>query len=214
MTEIPDFDALYRAEPDPWSVRTSPYEQRKLSITLACLNRPRYVAAWDPACGVGELAFRLADRADRVLATDASAEAVALTRQRCADRAGVEVARSRLPLPSTWTGLDLIVLSEFCYYLEAADRRSMLTMINSVAADNAEVLSVHWRFKPHDGWLSGESVQREIAGGLRRSGWTQTTHHLDTNFILDVHRRSSAGGRPQHPRAIEATGGGLSETRR
>ena len=192
MTEIPDFDALYRAEPDPWSVRTSPYEQRKLSITLACLNRPRYVAAWDPACGVGELAFRLADRADRVLATDASAEAVALTRQRCADRAGVEVARSRLPLPSAWTGLDLIVLSEFCYYLEAADRRSMLTMINSVAADNAEVLSVHWRFKPHDGWLSGESVQREIAGGLRRSGWTQTTHHLDTNFILDVHRRGPA----------------------
>jgi len=192
VTEIPDFDALYRAEPDPWSVRTSPYEQRKLSITLACLNRPRYVAAWDPACGVGELAFRLADRADRVLATDASAEAVALARQRCADRAGVEVARSRLPLPSAWTGLDLIVLSEFCYYLEAADRRSMLTMINSVAADNAEVLSVHWRFKPHDGWLSGESVQREIAGGLRRSGWTQTTHHLDTDFILDVHRRSSA----------------------
>jgi SAM-dependent methyltransferase len=192
VTEIPDFDALYRAEPDPWSVRTSPYEQRKLSITLACLNRPRYVAAWDPACGVGELAFRLADRADRVLATDASAEAVALTRQRCADRAEVEVAQSRLPLPPAWTGLDLIVLSEFCYYLEAADRRSMLTMINSVAADNAEVLSVHWRFKPHDGWLSGESVQREIAGGLRRSGWTQTTHHLDTDFILDVHRRSSA----------------------
>ena len=192
MTEIPDFDALYRAEPDPWSVRTSPYEQRKLSITLACLNRPRYVAAWDPACGVGELAFRLAERADRVLATDASAEAVALTRQRCADRAGVEVAQSRLPLPSAWTGLDLIVLSEFCYYLEAADRRNMLTMINSVTADDAEVLSVHWRFKPHDGWLSGESVQREIAGGLRRSGWTQTTHHLDTDFILDVHRRSSA----------------------
>jgi len=191
VTEIPDFDALYRAEPDPWSVRTSPYEQRKLSITLACLNRPRYRAAWDPACGVGELAFRLADRADRVLATDASAEAVALARQRCADRAGVQVARLRLPLPSAWTGLDLIVLSEFCYYLEAADRRSMLTMINSVAADNAEVLSVHWRFKPHDGWLSGENVQREIAGALRRSGWAQTTHHLDTNFILDVHRRSS-----------------------
>ncbi len=192
MTEIPDFDALYRAEPDPWSVRTSSYEQRKLSVILACLSRPRYVAAWDPACGVGELAFRLADRAARVLATDASAEAVALTRQRCADRAGVEVAQLRLPLPPPCTGLDLIVLSEFCYYLEAADRRSMLTMINSVAAGDAEVLSVHWRFKPHDGWLSGESVQREIAGGLRRSGWTQTTHHLDTNFILDVHRRNPA----------------------
>ena len=97
----------------------------------------------------------------------------------------------RLPLHPPWTGLDLIVLSEFCYYLEAADRRSMLTMINWVAAGNAEVLSVHWRFKPHDGWLSGENVQREIAGGLRRSGWTQTTHHLDTGFILDVHLRNA-----------------------
>jgi SAM-dependent methyltransferase len=192
VTEIPDFDALYRAEPDPWSVRTSPYEQRKLSIIMACLNRPHYEAAWDPTCGVGELAFQLADRAAHVLATDASAEAVALTRQRCADRTGVEVAQLRLPLPPPCSDLDLIVLSEFCYYLEAADRRSMMTMINSVAAGNGEVLSVHWRFKPHDGWLSGESVQREIAGGLRRSGWTQTTHHLDTNFILDVHRRSPA----------------------
>ena len=192
MTEIPDFDALYRAEPDPWSVRTSPYEQRKLSVILACLTRPRYVAAWDPSCGVGELAFQLADRAERVLATDASAEAVALTKQRCADRASVEVAQLRLPLPPPCTGHDLIVLSEFCYYLDAADRRSLLTMINSVAAGDAEVLSVHWRFKPHDGWLSGESVQREIAGGLRRSGWTQTTHHLDTSFILDVHRRNPA----------------------
>ena len=96
MTEIPDFDALYRAEPDPWSVRTSHDEQRKLSIILACLSRPRYEAAWDPSCGVGELAFRLADRAARVLATDASAEAVALTRQRCADRPCVEVAQLRL----------------------------------------------------------------------------------------------------------------------
>ena len=190
MTEIPDFDALYRAEPDPWSVRTSPYEQRKLSITLACLNRPRYEAAWDPACGVGELAYQLTDRAARVLATDASAEAVALTSERCADRAGVEVAQLRLPLRPPGTGFDLIILSEFCYYLESADRRRLLTLINSVAAGDAEILSVHWRFKPHDGWLSGESVQREIAVGLRRSGWTQTTHHLDTNFILDVHRRN------------------------
>jgi SAM-dependent methyltransferase len=191
VTEVPDFDALYRAEPDPWSVRTSPYEQRKLSITLACLNRPRYESAWDPTCGVGELAFQLADRAVRVLATDSSAEAVALTSQRCADRAGIEVAQLRLPLRPPSTGFDLIVLSEFCYYLDAADRRGLLTVINSVAAGDAEVLSVHWRFKPHDGWLSGESVQREIAGALRRSGWTQTTHHLDANFILDVHRRRS-----------------------
>lgn len=173
-------------------MRTSWYEQRKLAVVLACLTRPRYQAAWDPSCGVGELAFRLADRAPRVLATDASAEAVSRTRTRCAEKPGVDVAQLRLPSPPPCAGFDLIMLSEFCFYLEAADRRTMLTMINSVAAGDAEVLSVHWRFKPHDGWLSGESVQREIAGALRRSGWTQTTHHLDTDFILDVHLRNPA----------------------
>ena len=39
----------------------------------------------------------------------------------------------------------------------------MMTMINSVAAGDAEVLSVHWRFKPHDG-----SERRERAARDRR----------------------------------------------
>jgi hypothetical protein len=62
MIDLPDFDALYRDDPDPWQVRSSFYEQRKLDIVLAGLQRPRYRSAWDPACGVGELRTRPTSR--------------------------------------------------------------------------------------------------------------------------------------------------------
>ena len=83
MSQPPDFETLYRANHDPWRVGTSSYEQRKLDIVLACLSRPRYCLAWDPACGTGHLAARLAERCDRVLASDASEAAVALTTTEC-----------------------------------------------------------------------------------------------------------------------------------
>ena len=56
MVNVPDFEALYQADADPWQVRSSFYEARKLDLLLACLSRPMYDAAWDPSCGVGELA--------------------------------------------------------------------------------------------------------------------------------------------------------------
>ncbi|HYI57876.1 MAG TPA: hypothetical protein VEX66_06885 [Microlunatus sp.] len=35
MVDVPDFDALYRQDPDPWGVASSFYERRKLQIVLA-----------------------------------------------------------------------------------------------------------------------------------------------------------------------------------
>ncbi len=189
-TEIPDFDALYRADPDPWAVRSSAYEQRKLGIVLACLGRPRYAQVWDPSCGVGALAAALADRADAVLASDASAEAVALTRELCADRPEVEVRRIPLPDPPARSGFDLVVLAEFWYYLDAADRRATLAMLDRHVAPDAEIVSLHWRAKPHDGWFSGDDAEREIATDLGGRGYTRTTHLVDERFTLAVHRRS------------------------
>ena len=85
MVNVPDFDTLYRADPDPWQVASSFYEQRKRAVVLASLTRARYRSAWDPGCGTGELAVHLATRADSVLATDISGEAVRLTAARCAE---------------------------------------------------------------------------------------------------------------------------------
>lgn len=192
--DVPDFDAIYRADADPWRVRSSFYERRKLEVVLACLAEPTYTAAWDPACGVGELSARLGARADRVLATDASAEAVAISQTRTAEVAGVEVRHQRLPTPppAGWPRFDLVALSEFFYYLDAGERAASLTMINAAAADRAELISLHWRHKPHDAYLSGADVQLEISAQLQTMGWQPVLHHEDRAFVLDTHDRNGS----------------------
>jgi 2-polyprenyl-3-methyl-5-hydroxy-6-metoxy-1,4-benzoquinol methylase len=187
MIELPDFDALYREDPDPWQVRSSFYEQRKLGIVLACLQRPRYRSVWDPACGVGELAARLVTRSDRVLASDASAEAVRLTRQRAAGLGGLDVRELALPAvpPAPHSGFDLVVLSEFLYYLPAPDRAATLAALDTVTGADAEVVSVHWRHHPHDAWLSGADVESEVVEGLVGLGWRHRVRHDDRDFVVN-----------------------------
>jgi len=188
LVNVPDFDALYRVDSDPWRVQSSFYESRKLDLVLACLSRPTYDAAWDPASGVGELAARLAPRAGRVLASDASAQAVHLTRHRCRSVSNVTVLQLVLPQsPPTEAGpFDLIVLSEFFYYLGDEQRARALAAVQEVAADRAELVAVHWRHHPNDAFLPGEQVQDEIVGQLKQVGWQHIIQHDDRDFIIDV----------------------------
>jgi hypothetical protein len=45
-TGVPDFEAMYRRDEDPWRVETSWYERRKLAVLLASLPRERYRRGW------------------------------------------------------------------------------------------------------------------------------------------------------------------------
>jgi hypothetical protein len=189
MVDVPDFDALYRADPDPWRVASSFYERRKLEVVLASLTREAYRAAWDPASGTGELAARVASRADAVVATDAAEEAVRLTAARCADLPNVAVGRISQPglpeLPSD--RFDLIVAAEFGYYLPADDRARLWESLDSAAGRAAELLVVHWRHRPHDGYLSGLDANLEAVEYLTtRSDWYPAVRHDDQDFVLDV----------------------------
>ncbi|HEY0214774.1 MAG TPA: class I SAM-dependent methyltransferase, partial [Cellulomonas sp.] len=180
MTGPPDFDAYYRADPDPWDVGGSFYEQRKRAVVLASLRRARYASAWDPACGTGHLAADLADRCDRVTASDASATATGLARDRCA---GLPVAVSHRALPDAPTedGFvpDLVMLSEVFYYLSDPVRAATVALVDRLAAPDAEVVCVHWEGAPNDAWLSGRGAQTELVAQLVARGWTQRIHHED-----------------------------------
>jgi len=188
VVNVPDFEALYQADADPWQVQSSFYEARKLDLVLACLSRPTYAAAWDPSCGVGELAARLASRADRVLASDASAQAVQLTRRRCRSAANVTALHLALPdpPPADVGPFDLIVLSEFVYYLTDAQRAMALSAVREMMAERAEVVAVHWRHHPSDAYLSGELVQDEIVTQFKEWGGQHVIQHDDREFIIDV----------------------------
>ncbi len=179
---------MYEQNPDPWEVATSWYEQRKLGIVLAALRRPSYRLAWDAGCGTGELAARIAPRCDAVVATDLSVRAVELTAARVAQAGArnVTVGRNALPArPAVLTDTpDLIVLSEFLYYLDPQQRLASWRLVESLAGPETDVLAVHWRPRPEDGYRSGEAVQRELNDHLVDAGWCRVITHTDVEFVL------------------------------
>jgi SAM-dependent methyltransferase len=189
----PDFDAYYRADPDPWDVGGSFFEQRKRAVVLASLRRARYAGAWDPACGTGHLTADVAARCDRVLASDASPTAALLAAARCAELP-VEVSHRALPEPPVDGGFapGLVVLSEVFYYLSDQVRAATVAVVDQRAAPDAEVVAVHWDGAPSDAWLSGRGGQTELVTQLVARGWTRRVHHEDDGFLLDVVTRGSA----------------------
>ena len=194
MKGPPDFDAFYAADPDPWDVGGSHYEQRKRGVVLACLRRPRYTSAWDPACGTGHLTADLAARCDRVVASDASPTAAALARERCAGLP-VDVTHRTLPdPPEEGFEADLVVLSEVFYYLPDAVRDATLELVDRVAAPTAELVCVHWDGAPDDAWLSGPAAQLEVVAQLTGRGWTHRVRHADDGFLLDTLTRGAKDG--------------------
>jgi hypothetical protein len=130
-----------------------------------------------------------------VLATDASVEAVRLTAARCAELPQVAPARIRQPGPPDrgGGGFDLTVIAEFAYYLPEADRAEMWRVIWSAAAEDAEIVVIHWRHRPHDAHLSGVDVNAEAVAALTNEpGWRTAVRHDDEDFVLDVLRRGDS----------------------
>lgn len=196
---VPDFDALYTDDPDPWDVEVSWYEQRKIAVLLACLRRERYRLAWDAACGTGHLVVHLAGRCDAVLASDGAATAAALTRARTAHLPQVRTIASRLPSspppedqasPAASFRPDLIVLSEVLYYLEEDERERCYSMLDTVAAPDADIVSVHWRPRAEDFLLPGALVHRELGDALAARGWHRLVTHTDEEFLAGVWSRT------------------------
>lgn len=187
MPDVPDFEAMYARDPDPFGVRDTWYERRKLRVLLATLRRERYAAAWDPACGTGDLAVALASRCEHVLATDASQQAVRISTALSQGLANVQVRHLRLPdLPTTASAYDLVIVAEVLIYLKAQDRFRTVQLLDTVtrSAPEAEVLAVHWRSHPHDAQLSGADVTEELGAGLMDQAWTPAVRHDDTDFVL------------------------------
>jgi len=98
----------------------------------------------------------------------------------------------RLPaVPADLGAPDLIVLSEFFYYLADAARAKTIALLDQIAAADCELLAVHWRHVPSDAWLGGSGAQQEILTRLASLGWTHRVHHDDEEFVLDIIDRQS-----------------------
>ncbi len=194
MSITPDFEEMYRNDPDPWEVGTSWYERRKTALVLATLRREKYRLAWDPACGTGDLALGLAARSDRLVCSDLSETACDLTRARLADIPWATVERCALPeQPLALAGEkpDLIVLSEFLYYLDDEQRARTWQVLDELSGDTTDIVAVHWTPEPENAHLSGSAAQRELNAHLGEQGWWRLVTHTDIEFIAALWSRDA-----------------------
>lgn len=138
-----DFDAPYD-DPDPWGYCISWYEARRHTLMLACLPTRRSAFALEIGCAHGEFTAMLAERADAVVATDRSEQALALARARVP---APHVRFIRSVQPASWPEghFDLIVMADVGYYMDADALRSCAEHIAQCLAPTGTVLLAHWR---------------------------------------------------------------------
>lgn len=185
------FESMYAESADPWGFDDRWYERRKYALTLAALPRPHYRRAFEPGCSIGVLTAQLAERCDRVVATDVVPRALASARDRMqreglADR--VELGRASLLDPWPAGAFDLVVLSEVLYYLTPADLGTVLARAVDSLEEGGSLVAVHWQHPVPEYPQTGRAVHDSVAAldGLQRVG-----SYRDADFHLDVYTRGA-----------------------
>ncbi|GAB2674853.1 SAM-dependent methyltransferase [Thalassiella azotivora] len=178
------FDALHAADDDPWQVRTSWYERRKLAVLLAGLPRERYRDALELGCSVGATTAALAGRCDAVLAVDRSRVALRHAAAALDGVPGVTLQHAVLPDGLPAGEHDLVVLAETGYFLAPDDVDALARALPSRLAPGGDLVAMHWRHDADRLATPGDEVHRVLDGlGLRA-----LVRHEEDDFLLQVWR--------------------------
>ena len=180
------FDAKFAADDDPWRYRDSWYERRKRDLVLAALPRARYRRAFEPGCANGELSAQLAPRCGRLLSADFAPAALVLAQRRVAGYPHVSVERRAMPHDWPTGRFDLIVISEFAYYLNREQCAALADMACASLEAGGTLLCCHWR---HGGeaWML-DPADVHACFDAHRELRAQTCVK-DRDFLLDVWTR-------------------------
>ncbi|MFK3971860.1 SAM-dependent methyltransferase [Pseudomonas sp. NPDC087358] len=184
------FDELFANSDDPWAFQTRWYEQRKRDLTLAALPRQRYARVFEPGCANGELSLRLAQRCDALLCMDMSARAVELAGQRLQAFAGAQVLQGCLPGDWPEGRFDLIVISEWAYYLTPELFTQVVERLDASLTAQGSVLACHWRH-PIDGCpMDARQAHALLDEHLPMQ---RTLRHEETDFVLEMWSKQPGG---------------------
>lgn len=174
------FENQYARAEDPWGFTSRWYERRKRMLTLAALPRRRYRSGYEPGCSIGVLTEALAERCDRLLATELVPAAVSRARARVrSDHVRIEEGDVRA-LPSVGEH-DLIVLSEVLYYLTETEAIRVAAGLGGRLARDGHLIAVHWRHLVAEHTLSGDHADellRRHSGLQALGGWCDTDLRL------------------------------------
>jgi len=112
------FDELWDRG-DPWELETSVFERERYARLIGILDRPKYARILEIGCGAGAFTRQLAPLAERLLALDVSAKAIAKAQAAGDTPKHVEFRHANImdydmKKEGPW---DLILISETIYYL-------------------------------------------------------------------------------------------------
>ncbi|HEY1611931.1 MAG TPA: SAM-dependent methyltransferase [Paraburkholderia sp.] len=193
------FDAKFAADDDPWRYRTSWYERRKRDLVLAALPRARYRHAFEPGCANGELSAQLAPRCEHLLSADFAPTALVLAQRRVADHPHVRVECRAMPDDWPPGRFDLIVFSEFAYYLSREQCAALAAVACASLEPGANLLCCHWRHGGEAWMLDPAEVHAQFDA---RHELRVQTCIADRDFLLDVWTRETEAVEAQpEPRA-------------
>jgi hypothetical protein len=183
---LDDFEARYRADPDPWGYTTSDYERDKYAATLAACGPGPFDRALELGASIGVFTAALAPRCRELTTIDAAPTAVEIACRRLADAPGVKILAGTIPGAIPDGPYELVVASEILYYLTADELAGTLDRLHERTTPGSRLVAVHWRPDGPERPLSADDVHAT----LRRQTWLGAVERADTDdYRLDVLER-------------------------
>lgn len=186
---ISEFEALYRAQGDPWGYRSSAYEDAKYHATLDACGPGPFASALELGASIGVFTGRLAPRCRGLVTLDAAFTAVTAAREHLGQLGladSVDVRLATIPDGIPPGPFDLVVASEILYYLPGPKLAETLDRLQRALQPGARLVAVHWRpggpERPH---TADTAHQR-----LREQPWLALAgEHPTADYLLDVFER-------------------------
>ena len=177
------FNSLFALDADPWKYQSNWLERRRLDLLVAMLPHESYSSIFEPACARGSLTQRLAARGSHVVGWDSSANAIAHARRSLASQPHVELVEKSVPEDWPDVPFDLVVLSDFLYYLPQERIVDVAALSAQTAKPRGAIVGCHWRGSAHDFLVDGgDAVHAVLADVL---GVPQMAY-LDAQHVIDL----------------------------
>jgi cyclopropane fatty-acyl-phospholipid synthase-like methyltransferase len=186
MISAADFEARYRADPDPWGYLESGYERRKHAATLAACGPGPFACALELGGSIGVFSAMLAPRCERLMTIDLAPTAVWNARTRLASYPQARAILGAIPKDLPERPFDLVVASEILYYLSDDDLDATLALLERTMVDGALPVAVHWRPSGPERPRNAEQSHAALAG----QPWLSQVRSAGTDdYRLDVFSR-------------------------
>ena len=178
-----EFEARYRADPDPWGYTSSRYEREKYAATLEACGPGPFAGALELGASIGVFSAQLASRCQSLVTIDGAPTAVAAARRRLAAARNVELVLGSIPGDIPPRSYDLVVASELLYYLSAFDLDRTLSTLKTRLLPGGRLVAVHWR----PAGAERPFTAAEVHAILKREPWLALLESRPTgDYLLDV----------------------------